>query len=217
MPIRRLLIANRGEIALRVIRACRELGIETVAVHSDVDARSLHALAADRSIPIGPAPAAQSYLSIPRIIEAAQTSGADAIHPGYGFLSENAAFADACSTAGIVFVGPPAAVIARMGSKIASRRLANAAGVAIVPGETPADQSDVGVRTAVERVGRVRLPKRFRRPGARRQRRSVTGRSTRSASSIDLITSRCRCSATIMAAPFTSSSATAPCSAGIRK
>ena len=153
MPIRRLLIANRGEIALRVIRACRELGIETVAVHSDVDARSLHALAADRSIPIGPAPAAQSYLSIPRIIEAAQTSGADAIHPGYGFLSENAAFADACSTAGIVFVGPPAAVIARMGSKIASRRLANAAGVAIVPGETPADQSDVGVRTAVERVG----------------------------------------------------------------
>jgi 3-methylcrotonyl-CoA carboxylase alpha subunit len=153
MPIRRLLVANRGEIALRIIGACRELGIETVAVHSDVDAQSPHALAADRSIAIGPAPAAQSYLSIPRVIEAAKMSGADAIHPGYGFLSENGAFADACSNAGIVFVGPPAAVIARMGSKIASRRLASAAGVAIVPGETPTDQSDVGVRTAAERVG----------------------------------------------------------------
>jgi acetyl-CoA carboxylase biotin carboxylase subunit len=151
--IRRLLIANRGEIALRVIRACREIGIETIAVHSDIDARAPHVLAADRAVAIGRAPAVESYLSIPRVIEAARTSHADAIHPGYGFLSENAAFAEACVNAGLIFVGPPAAVIARMGSKIEARRLAAAAGVPIVPGETPSDQSDAGVRAAVERVG----------------------------------------------------------------
>jgi acetyl-CoA carboxylase biotin carboxylase subunit len=151
--IRRLLIANRGEIALRVIRACRELGIETVAVHSDIDARAPHVVAADRAVAIGRAPAVESYLSIPRVIEAARTSHADAIHPGYGFLSENAAFAEACVNAGLIFVGPPAAVIARMGSKIEARRLAVAAGVPVVPGETPSDQSDAGVRAAVERVG----------------------------------------------------------------
>jgi acetyl-CoA carboxylase biotin carboxylase subunit len=151
--IRRLLIANRGEIALRIIRACRELGIESVAVHSDADARAPHALAADRAVPIGPAPASESYLSIPRIIEAARSSEADAVHPGYGFLSENAGFADACARAGIIFVGPPASVIARMGSKIAARGIASAAGVPVVPGETPADQSDAGVTVAAERVG----------------------------------------------------------------
>jgi acetyl-CoA carboxylase biotin carboxylase subunit len=152
-PIRRLLIANRGEIALRVIRACRELGLETVAVHSDIDAHAPHVLAADRAVAIGRAPAAESYLSIPRIIEATRTTRADAVHPGYGFLSENPAFASACVDAGLVFVGPPAAVIARMGSKIEARRLAAAAGVPVVPGETPADQSDSGVGAAVERVG----------------------------------------------------------------
>jgi acetyl-CoA carboxylase biotin carboxylase subunit len=151
--IRRLLIANRGEIALRIIHACRELGIESVAVHSDADARAPHALAADRAVPIGPAPASESYLSIPRIIEAARSSEADAVHPGYGFLSENAGFADACARAGIIFVGPPASVIARMGSKIAARGIAGAAGVPVVPGETPGDQSDAGVTAAVERVG----------------------------------------------------------------
>jgi acetyl-CoA carboxylase biotin carboxylase subunit len=151
--IRRLLIANRGEIALRVIRACRELGIESVAVYSEADATALHVIAADRAIPIGPASAADSYLAIGRLMDAARTSGADAVHPGYGFLSENAAFASACAAAGLIFVGPPAAVIAQMGSKIEARRLVAAAGVPVVPGETPDDQSDRGVRTALDRVG----------------------------------------------------------------
>jgi acetyl/propionyl-CoA carboxylase alpha subunit len=151
--IRRLLIANRGEIALRIVRACRELGIESVAVYSDVDARAPHVVAADRAVFIGPPPAAQSYLSIPKVIDAARAAEADAIHPGYGFLSENAGFADASTRAGLIFVGPPAAVIAQMGSKIDARRLVAAAGVPIVPGETPDDQSDRGIREAIERVG----------------------------------------------------------------
>ena len=151
--IKRLLIANRGEIALRIVRACRELGIESVAIHSDADAHSQHVAAADLALAIGPAPAAQSYLSIPKIIDAARASDADAVHPGYGFLSENAGFAEACARAGIVFVGPPASAIAQMGSKVDARRVVGAAGVPVVPGETSADQSDRAVREAVERVG----------------------------------------------------------------
>jgi acetyl/propionyl-CoA carboxylase alpha subunit len=151
--IRRLLIANRGEVALRIVRACRELAIESVAVYSEADARAPHTLAADRAVAIGPPPATDSYLSIPRLLEAARDTGADAVHPGYGFLSENAAFADACVKAGLTFVGPPAAVIAQMGSKIDARRLVASAGVPVVPGETPADQSDRGLRRAIEQVG----------------------------------------------------------------
>jgi acetyl-CoA carboxylase biotin carboxylase subunit len=151
--IKRLLIANRGEIALRIIRACRELGVESVAVYSEADRAALHALAADRAIAIGPAAAVESYLSVRRILDAARAADADAIHPGYGFLSENAAFAEACDRAGIVFVGPPASVIAQMGSKIDARRLMERAGVPVVPGETPDDQSDAGLRRAVEKVG----------------------------------------------------------------
>ena len=151
--IKRLLIANRGEIAVRIIRACRELGIESIAVHSEADSHAVHVVAADRGVAIGPPPATASYLSIARIIEAARATRADAIHPGYGFLSENAAFARACADAGFTFVGPPADVIAQMGSKIEARRLVTAAGVPVVPGETPADQTDAGVQQAVERVG----------------------------------------------------------------
>lgn len=151
--IGRLLIANRGEIALRIIRACRELGIETVAVHSDADAGAPHAIAADRAIRIGPAPATESYLSIPKILDAARSSGADAVHPGYGFLSEDATFAAACGGAGLTFVGPPPDAIAKMGSKIEARRIAAAAGVPVVPGETPGDQSDGGIRAAIDRIG----------------------------------------------------------------
>ena len=151
--IKRLLIANRGEVALRVIRACRELGIETVAVYSEADARAPHTNAADYAVAIGPAPAADSYLSTTRILEAIRTSEADAVHPGYGFLSENAAFAAACEKAGVVFVGPPSSVIAQMGSKIAARRLMQMAGVPAVPGDVPHDQSDDGIRRAVERAG----------------------------------------------------------------
>ena len=151
--IKRLLIANRGEIALRIIRACRELGVESVAVYSEADASSPHVVYADRAVAIGPPAAAASYLSIPRLLDAVRSSGADAVHPGYGFLSENAAFAAACEQAGIVFVGPPSAAIARMGSKIDARTLAQSAGVPVVPGETPDDQSDEGLRLAVKRLG----------------------------------------------------------------
>jgi 3-methylcrotonyl-CoA carboxylase alpha subunit len=151
--IRRLLIANRGEIALRVIRACREMGVESVAIYSDADADAPHVRAADRAIAVGPAPAVQSYLVIDRIIAAARESHADAVHPGYGFLSENAAFAGACADAGLIFVGPPPDAIDRMGSKIEARRVVVAAGVPVVPGDTPADQSDAGIRAAAMRVG----------------------------------------------------------------
>jgi acetyl-CoA carboxylase biotin carboxylase subunit len=151
--IRRLLIANRGEIAVRIVHACRELGIESVAAYSDADRRARHVATADRAVHIGPAAAAESYLSIPRILDAVRTSGADAVHPGYGFLAENPALAAACEEAGIVFVGPPSDVIARMGSKIDSRRLMESSGVSIVPGETPTDQSDAGVQRAVTRTG----------------------------------------------------------------
>ena len=151
--IRRVLVANRGEIAVRILRACDELGIDTVAVYSDADAGAPHVLAARHAVRIGPPPAAESYLSIDRILEAARAAGADAIHPGYGFLAENAAFASACQEAGVIFVGPPPAAIAAMGSKISARRLMEAAGVPVVPGDTPADQSDAAVQAAARRAG----------------------------------------------------------------
>ena len=151
--VTQILIANRGEIAVRVIRACRELGIPSVAVHSDADARAPHVLLADRAVRIGPAPPAESYLSIPTILNAARESGADAIHPGYGFLSENAAFARACADAGITFIGPPGDVIDRLGSKIAARAIAQKAGVPVVPGGTSADQSTEAIAASARSVG----------------------------------------------------------------
>ncbi len=151
--IRRLLIANRGEIALRIIRACRELGIETVAVYSDADATARHVREADHAIGIGPPPPKESYLDARKVIDAARQSGADAVHPGYGFLSERAHFARACEDAGLIFVGPSAASLERMGSKIGVRRLMIEAGVKVVPGETPADQSAAALARAAESVG----------------------------------------------------------------
>jgi acetyl-CoA carboxylase biotin carboxylase subunit len=151
--IRRVLVANRGEIALRIMRACDELGIDTVAVYSDADDGAPHVLAARRAVRIGPPPPADSYLAGDRIIEAALAAGADAIHPGYGFLAENAAFAAACEAAGLSFVGPPPAAIAAMGSKISARRLMERAGVPVVPGETPVDQSDASLAAAARRAG----------------------------------------------------------------
>jgi 3-methylcrotonyl-CoA carboxylase alpha subunit len=151
--VKRVLVANRGEIAVRVCRACREAGIESVAVYSDVDAGAPHVAAADRAVRIGPASPAESYLSIPALLEAVRATGADAVHPGYGFLSENASFARACAAQGTIFIGPPADVIERMGSKIGARELMIAAGVPVVPGVTPADQTDDGVLAAAREIG----------------------------------------------------------------
>ncbi len=153
MTIRRVLIANRGEIAVRIARACREAGLESVAVYSDADAEALHVRTADQAVRIGPAAAADSYLSVAALLDAAARSEADAIHPGYGFLSERPELPRACAQAGIVFVGPPAEVMERMGSKIGARALMHAAGVPIVPGDTPRDQSDEGVLAAARGIG----------------------------------------------------------------
>ena len=131
---RKILIANRGEIALRIIRACREMGIKTVAVYSEADKDSLHVWFADEAICIGPPPAAESYLNIPRIISAAVISGADAIHPGYGFLAENAQFAELCEKSGFKFIGPKPDQIRKMGDKMEAKRIAKQAGVPTVPG-----------------------------------------------------------------------------------
>jgi acetyl-CoA carboxylase, biotin carboxylase subunit len=138
---RKVLVANRGEIALRVIRACRELGLETVAVYSEADRESLHVRFADDDVCIGPAPARESYLRIPRIIAAAEITGADAIHPGYGFLAENAEFAETCAASNITFIGPTAAQIRVMGDKAAARKAMADVGVPIIPG-TPGPIED---------------------------------------------------------------------------
>jgi acetyl-CoA carboxylase biotin carboxylase subunit len=148
-----VLIANRGEISVRIARGCRERGLETVAIYSDADAGAPHVLAADRAVRVGPARASDSYLNVDAILRAARESGADAVHPGYGFLSENAGFAEACEKAGLTFIGPPASVIKQMGSKTAARAAAIAAGVPVVPGVVPRDQSPHAIADAVRAVG----------------------------------------------------------------
>src|SRR5713226_18503 len=122
-PFNRILIANRGEIALRVMRTCRAMGISTVAVYSDVDARAPHVRFADQAVHIGSAPSKDSYLNVEKIIDAARRTGADAIHPGYGFLSENADFAEACEVTGLTFIGPTAVASRKMGLKSTARKL----------------------------------------------------------------------------------------------
>ena len=142
--MRKILIANRGEIAVRILRTCRAMGIETVAVYSDFDADAPHVRLADQAVPVGPAGPSESYLKIETIMEAARRSGADAIHPGYGFLAENAHFAAACEQAGITFIGPASGVIRAMGSKVEARKLAEEAGVPVVPSAGETDFSSPG-------------------------------------------------------------------------
>jgi acetyl-CoA carboxylase biotin carboxylase subunit len=147
----KILIANRGEIALRVIRACKELGVQTVAVYSEADRESLHVRFADDDVCIGPPPARESYLNIPRLIAAAEITGADAIHPGYGFLAENAEFAETCAASNITFIGPTAEQIRVMGDKASARRAMQAVGVPIIPGSPgPVEDVDEALRFAVD-------------------------------------------------------------------
>jgi acetyl-CoA carboxylase biotin carboxylase subunit len=146
-------VANRGEIALRIIRACRKLGIRPIAVYSEADAGAPHTRAADRALPIGPAPARESYLSIERVLTAARESGAAAIHPGYGFLSENWRFAEACRKAGITFVGPPVEVLRVMGEKTEARRLVARAGVPVLPGSDGPVGSAAAAREVADTIG----------------------------------------------------------------
>src|SRR5438309_3188614 len=159
----KVLVANRGEIAVRIISALDELDIASVAVYSEIDRDALHVKRAGEAYLIGGAPASESYLNIPRILEAVKKSGAEAVHPGYGFLAENAGFARACEEAGIVFIGPPAAAIDAMGSKTRARELMAAAGVPIVPGTTEpvasveeaakVIEADIGYPIAVKAAG----------------------------------------------------------------
>ncbi len=155
MLFHKILIANRGEIALRIQRACRELGIATVAVHSTADAEAMHVRLADESVCIGPPPAKDSYLNIPSILSAAAITGADAIHPGYGFLSENAGFADMVDAHGLTFIGPSAAHIGMMGDKIAAKTAMAAVGIPLVPGS---DGEVTDLETARSVAGRVGYP-----------------------------------------------------------
>ena len=152
-PFHKVLIANRGEIALRIIRACRELGLTSVAVYSDADRNALHVRMADEAYHIGPATAAKSYLNIPVLIDVAKKSGAQAVHPGYGFLSENASFVEACQQAGLIFIGPPTEATQAMGEKTAARRTAQAAGVPIVPGAMHDVEDDAVAIETAEQIG----------------------------------------------------------------
>lgn len=151
--LRKVLVANRGEIAVRVIRTCRDLGIRTVAVYSDVDRGAMHVRLADEAFPIGTAAPADSYLRIERLVETAKRTGCDAVHPGYGFLAENADFAQAVADAGLAFVGPPASVQRSLGSKTEARRIAAAAGVPVAEGTMDPVVDVAEARRVCERIG----------------------------------------------------------------
>src|ERR1019366_716923 len=172
----RVLVANRGEIAVRIIRACRELGMETVAVYSDPDRHAGHVRAADVAVRLGPAPASQSYLAANAIVEAALAMGAQAIHPGYGFLAERASFAAAVESAGLTFVGPDSRTIAALGDKLAARRIARSVDVPVVPGtlepaSTASPEAVAGIVEAAREIGYPLLVKAAAGGGGRGMRR----------------------------------------------
>ena len=235
----KVLIANRGEIAVRIARACRELGVRAVAVYSDVDRASLHVRLADEAYPIGPAPSRESYLVIEKILGVARYAGCDAIHPGYGFLAENPALARACVDAGITFIGPSAAAMEQLGSKTAARQIAREVGAPTVPGTLdpikyigrggrnraanwfPRDFEGGGRRRgqrhAQHRDARANSPPPGAMPRPKRKTRSATRGCTSKNISSALATSRSRYSRIITEILFISASANVPCSAATRK
>ena len=167
----KILIANRGEIALRIQRACREMGIKTVAVHSTIDADAMHVRLADEAICIGPAKARDSYLNKAAIISAALISGADAIHPGYGFLSENADFAEMVEMHGLTFIGPKPAMIRKMGNKIEAKKAAQAAGLPVLPSSEGAISNLDAALIVAEKIGLVRPYNQMRRTKQKRRKK----------------------------------------------
>ena len=235
---KKILVANRGEIALRVIVACRELGIKTVAVYSEADENSLHVRFADEDVCIGPAQSAKSYLNVPAIISAAEITGADAIHPGYGFLSESAYLAEVCEACHIRFIGPSPHVIRLLGDKARARRAMRKAGVPILPGsDGPVDSEEQGAqgraghRLPGDRQGdrRRRRPRHAHRAVGRRARDGPQDGAARSRGGLRRrrrvhrevhrsrrVTSNSRCSAITTAASCTWASASAPFSGAIR-
>jgi acetyl/propionyl-CoA carboxylase alpha subunit len=224
-PIRSVLIANRGEIALRVMRTCARLGIRTIAVYSDADADALHVKCADEAVRIGLPPARASYLDVSAILAAAKQTGADAIHPGYGFLSENAGFVRACDAAGVIFVGPALVAVEKMGSKIESKRIAEAADVPTVPGYHGDAQDDATLTQAAAKIGFPVLIKASAGGGGRGMRRvdsaadfvtAIVRCCWRNSSSIRAI-SKCNSPAIAMATSCICSSGIARSSATIRK
>jgi acetyl/propionyl-CoA carboxylase alpha subunit len=228
---RTLLIANRGEIACRVIRTARRMGVATVAVYSDADKDALHVALADQAVRIGPAAPRESYLNIAAILAAAKETGAEAIHPGYGFLSENAEFAEACAKAGVVFVGPPAAAIRAMGLKDRAKTLMAKAGVPVVPGSLGDDQSAAALAKEAGKIGYPVLIKAVAGGGGKGMRKveaadafasALDGakREAKSAFGDDKVlrgTSRCRYSPTRTATRSICSSATARSSGATRR